>query len=599
MKSLFTLSLLTLATAASGQSDLQKIGRGLKDWGRTIQKTTEDARRTIETVQNTAAALTGRHPGTKLNSRYLYETPTRPAPAPNTTRYGIAPNLLVDVPGTYPPGFAPKWDYVGEAKQITVQSEQFVAAHTLFPTDNRGMSIGEYEGRAVLVFDVFGRGDYCVADIAVLRAPAVLSADPQTFRLTNFRNFENGQATQGLQENGQYTGGGVDGEVTLSADRNGNLDMDFMIENYGLPSRTNPASPVTYRYSVNRKVLPNKMTAADAKSAYTAKRKAEIADSIASIPNAADLAREAQKEGLYCYVDANAGEAQMNAALMQFLRSKYPGKENSNCMSRRTESVPMTRQVPRYDPQAHQDFYVEEHYTEITTVLRNNCNKNVRIMGFSVGGVGKNGKRQFGLNTKVMRANYRYSFPRASDNLAGDMIASILFGGGMLADLDLRGIERGGTFDIDEANISAVQYMRAIEEEVFPATVNSRGERVLEVASTVGPTGILVKKGDRVYLSAAGYISTGTWSGMTGPEGHEGQEHLSIYSIAPNIRHGALMVKVGKGGAWQVVGRDMNFTAPASDQLYLAVNDKDVDNNNGIFTVVCGVNKPLAAGGQR
>lgn len=101
-------------------------------------------------------------------------------------------------------------------------------------------------------------------------------------------------------------------------------------------------------------------------------------------------------------------------------------------------------------------------------------------------------------------------------------------------------------------------------------------------------TGIDVEQGDRVMVSATGTIQTlkGTPSRDSEPDGKPGEEFGN--NVIPGVAHGALIGMIGKGAPFPV-GSRFTGAAPAAGRLFLGVNDKGVENNDGRYTAVVTV----------
>ncbi len=98
------------------------------------------------------------------------------------------------------------------------------------------------------------------------------------------------------------------------------------------------------------------------------------------------------------------------------------------------------------------------------------------------------------------------------------------------------------------------------------------------------PTGVMVKKGDRVTFDASGQIQFGQGSGMTtGPGG--GTLRNGAYPV-PAASVGALIAKVGASTPFPIGTNSQPIVMPASGQLMLGVNDNEVNDNSGSFSVV-------------
>lgn len=110
-------------------------------------------------------------------------------------------------------------------------------------------------------------------------------------------------------------------------------------------------------------------------------------------------------------------------------------------------------------------------------------------------------------------------------------------------------------------------------------------------------TGLELRAGDRVTLSAAGTIVAGQRAGSVSPNGRQG----GASSILGNPRYpfpsagaGALIGVLRTTGGQQsqpfLVGTQLTFTAPADGRLYLLINDDNYSDNSGSFSVRIQVN---------
>jgi hypothetical protein len=104
-------------------------------------------------------------------------------------------------------------------------------------------------------------------------------------------------------------------------------------------------------------------------------------------------------------------------------------------------------------------------------------------------------------------------------------------------------------------------------------------------------TGLDLRAGDRVTLSATGRVVAGRRAGEVGPEGGNASGVGSILGTrpVPNAGVGALIgyVRMSNGQASQpfYVGSQQTFTAQAEGRLILLVNDDNYADNGGEFTV--------------
>jgi len=104
-------------------------------------------------------------------------------------------------------------------------------------------------------------------------------------------------------------------------------------------------------------------------------------------------------------------------------------------------------------------------------------------------------------------------------------------------------------------------------------------------------TGLDLRAGDRVTLSATGRVIAGRRAGEVGPEGGNATGVGSILGTrpVPNAGVGALIgyVRMSNGQASQpfYIGSQQTFTAQTDGRLILLVNDDNYGDNGGEFTV--------------
>jgi PA-IL-like protein len=98
-------------------------------------------------------------------------------------------------------------------------------------------------------------------------------------------------------------------------------------------------------------------------------------------------------------------------------------------------------------------------------------------------------------------------------------------------------------------------------------------------------TGIQVKKGDRVSFRASGEISFGQSAGQTaGPDGN-GSMRQPSYPV-PVMPVGGLIGKVGNAPAFPIGSNSQAIVMPADGRLMLGVNDNELNDNSGYFSVI-------------
>ena len=108
-------------------------------------------------------------------------------------------------------------------------------------------------------------------------------------------------------------------------------------------------------------------------------------------------------------------------------------------------------------------------------------------------------------------------------------------------------------------------------------------------------TGIELRAGDQVNISATGTVTAGRRAGQVSPDGGRvgGLGIVSAYPV-PNAGVGALIGYVrltnGQVTAPFIIGSQQSFAAQADGRLFLLVNDDNYNDNSGSFTVRVRVN---------
>jgi hypothetical protein len=98
-------------------------------------------------------------------------------------------------------------------------------------------------------------------------------------------------------------------------------------------------------------------------------------------------------------------------------------------------------------------------------------------------------------------------------------------------------------------------------------------------------TGIQVKKGDRVSFRASGEITYGQSGGQTaGPDGNSATRQPN-YPV-PVMPAGGLIGRVGNTAPFPIGSNSQPIVMPADGRLMLGVNDNELGDNSGFFSVV-------------
>ncbi|MFH1423134.1 MAG: hypothetical protein ABIH42_10535, partial [Planctomycetota bacterium] len=103
--------------------------------------------------------------------------------------------------------------------------------------------------------------------------------------------------------------------------------------------------------------------------------------------------------------------------------------------------------------------------------------------------------------------------------------------------------------------------------------------------SAMHNTGIIIKKGDRITITANGNVFIRNWGVNITPEGD------TNYTSIPNFPGGALVGKIGQNGNLFKIGSKYNGKAEAEGNLFLGIAIRDRYTNTGNFKVKITVDK--------
>ena len=197
----------------------------------------------------------------------------------------------------------------------------------------------------------------------------------------------------------------------------------------------------------------------------------------------------------------------------------------------------------------------------------------VRLNGAPMAVVLNNGQVLRGQVTRIghpnddQKAPYLISFRTtagAERQLSGTEVARVYFGESAATDASApfggfrrgnRGIATSGTSDQRVVNVSARQRWT--------------------------PTGLMVNRGERWSLQSSGQIQLNRDGVSASTDGGNGNDPRSPL---PNTLVGALIGRIGNGQAFGI-GSQSSIEMPDSGELFLGVNDSQLNDNNGAFRV--------------
>ena len=98
-------------------------------------------------------------------------------------------------------------------------------------------------------------------------------------------------------------------------------------------------------------------------------------------------------------------------------------------------------------------------------------------------------------------------------------------------------------------------------------------------------TGIIVNAGDRLVFNASGQIAFGKGPGQVADPNGNAAERRANYPD-PTVPVGALIGKIGNSAPFAIGMQTQPLGMPASGRLMLGVNDNELGDNSGAFTVI-------------
>lgn len=98
------------------------------------------------------------------------------------------------------------------------------------------------------------------------------------------------------------------------------------------------------------------------------------------------------------------------------------------------------------------------------------------------------------------------------------------------------------------------------------------------------PTGITVRRGETLTLNTTGEVRLSTNGDDMAPPAGSASGRMATGGPLPNVLAGALIGRIGNGTPFGI-GNQTTLVTPAAGQLFLGVNDGDLDDNTGEFRV--------------
>jgi hypothetical protein len=376
---------------------------------------------------------------------------SNPAKNNDDTRIRLAGNLFVDMTGKYPIGYDPKWRFISYPSSLSVEKENWFrptsqVAHAKYP-----LTIGEYNNKAVVRLTPVP-GCECFADILIKNDFTVLNNQPQTFKITNFRKILNerstGEACMNAYNNNRDLNGGYEGKITLAANENGDITMDFMMEYYSEEWKERDKynkqakdydyiihpKQVSYRYSAKNITIENEMSPVKANAIVAAEIEA----------------KQKQKD----YV---AKMTKQSDSLQKIITNKYPGAGCKDCFVRNSNSSLSVTPTTTVYTNGYGDVVGTQSGSDwdinTKTTIKNKCNYPLKFVGIQQFYDTEKGYYLKEV-TKVMEAGYSYN---ADQGIMSSLFTSFV-GGGSEFNIAIQ-----DKYVVSYAGVGVVQWLKVIK----------------------------------------------------------------------------------------------------------------------------------------
>ena len=146
--------------------------------------------------------------------------------------------------------------------------------------------------------------------------------------------------------------------------------------------------------------------------------------------------------------------------------------------------------------------------------------------------------------------------------------------------------DNSGQFDVRIVHTSGLQ--SGVGTGVGGGSANERTVAVYADSQQGTDTGVNLRAGDRVTVSASGFISIQSGAGNVSADGDRRYNSGRVLDV-PEAGTGALIGYFRTVGGQETrpffIGRNGSFNAPADGRLFLLVNDDDYRDNSGSFRV--------------
>ena len=172
----------------------------------------------------------------------------------------------------------------------------------------------------------------------------------------------------------------------------------------------------------------------------------------------------------------------------------------------------------------------------------------------------------------------------------GQMLNAELYDIGGTTPLRITVKDANGNRDLTSTEVSRIVLARPTNVAATTGTgttgsTASDGSVIVSARQQWTPTGITVRRGETLRLTTTGEIQLSADSNdVASAAGAKSGRYPTANAPMPRVLAGGLLGRIGNGQPFPI-GDQTSLPMPASGQLFLGVNDDNVNDNNGEFRV--------------
>lgn len=150
--------------------------------------------------------------------------------------------------------------------------------------------------------------------------------------------------------------------------------------------------------------------------------------------------------------------------------------------------------------------------------------------------------------------------------------------------------DANGNRDLTSTEVSRIVLARPTNVAATTGTgttgsTASDGSVIVSARQQWTPTGITVRRGETLRITTTGEIQLSADSNdVASPAGAKSGRYPTANAPMPRVLAGGLLGRIGNGQPFPI-GDQTSLPMPAAGQLFLGINDDEVNDNNGEFRV--------------